>query len=116
MKTKKKSAAGAKRGFGRFDWQKSRKDAIQAIKVLRKVVKDAGADLSVNERFPPLLNYELGALEDTLNEMLPPDGVQKPDLLRGLFEDEDSGPEQAATPGTEAASNEDRPADTDQCD
>lgn len=111
MKTKKKSVANVRRGFGLFDWAKSRKDAIQAVKVLRKVAKDAGADLSVNECFPRRLNYELGLIEETLNEMLPPDGIQKPDLLRGLFASEESGLEQAATHG----SNENRPADTDQC-
>lgn len=111
MKSTKKTVAVAKRGFGVFDWEKSRMDAIQAVKVLRKVVKDAGADLSVNECFPRRLNYELGLIEETLNEMLPPDGIQKPDLLRGLFASEESGLEQTAT----HASTDDRPADSDQC-
>jgi hypothetical protein len=113
MKPKKKTVkAAATRGFGNFDWEQSRKDAIQAVKVLRKVVKDAGADLSANERFPRRLSYELGLIEETLNEMLPPDGVQKTDLLRGLFESEDPGQGQATAEGMEPASNDDRPADT----
>jgi hypothetical protein len=79
---------------------------------LRKIVKDAGADLSVNERLPRRLNYEIGFIEETLNEMLPPDGIQKTDLLRGLFDCEDPGQEHAIAQGMETASNDDRPADT----
>ena len=102
MKAEKKSVTTTRRGFGLFDRERSRKDAIQAIKVLRKVVKDAGADLSINQYFPRRLNYELGLVEETLNEMLPPDGVRKPDLLLGLFEHEDSGQEQATTQSSAA--------------
>jgi len=91
MKSKKKTVV-AKRGFGIFDWDGSRKNAIQAVKSLRKVVKDAEADLSVHERFPRRLKYVLGLVEETLNEMLPPDGLQNRDLFKDVFEYEDSNP------------------------
>jgi|SRR5580693_4993679 hypothetical protein len=88
MKSKTKTAK-AKRGFGVLDREKARKDAVRAVKLLRKVSKDAGADLSVNEVYPARLNYELGHIEMTLNEMLPPNGAEPKPTLRGLFEEDE---------------------------
>lgn len=87
--TAKKRTVKAKRGFGVLDRDKARKDSIRAVTVLRKVAKDAGADLSVNEVYPIRLNYELGFIEETLNEMLPPNGTKPKALLRDLFEEDE---------------------------
>ena len=85
----KTTTAKTKRGFGVLDRDKARKDAVRAVKLLRKVATYAGADLSVNEIYPARLNYELGGIEMTLNEMLPPTGAEPKPTLRGLFEEDE---------------------------
>ena len=110
MRPKKTKAVKAKRGFGVLDREKARKDAIRAVKVLRKVAKDAGTDLSVHEVYSNRLRHELDLLEQKNNEMLPPVGSEPKACLRGLFEEDDA--EQLAR--MESSATDDEGSDTDQ--
>jgi hypothetical protein len=72
-KTKTK-ATRSKQGFGVLDPVKERKVANKAIAALRGLAKRVGYDLSIHECHSNRLRYELGLIEDTLNELLPPPG------------------------------------------
>jgi hypothetical protein len=70
------------------DLGKARNSAAGAVKVLRNILKDARADLSVGESRCHGLNNALDHLEEALNDLLPPPGAPpKPRLPDNLFED-----------------------------
>ena len=64
----------AKRGFAALDREKARKDARPAVKVLRRILKDARADLSVPELACNRLDHALDLVEEELNDLLPAPG------------------------------------------
>jgi hypothetical protein len=70
-----------KRRFGVLDREKSRMAAIPAIKVLRKVAKDAGDDLGVIALDVNKMHYALDLLEQSLSEILPPAGAEPKTIL-----------------------------------
>ena len=57
------------------DLGKGRKDAAGAVKVLKKILRDARADLSVDGAQCNRLENALDLLEEGLNELLPPPGA-----------------------------------------
>ena len=70
------------------DLEQARKAASGAVKVLRKILKDARGDLSVDESQCGGLDDALDRLEESLNILLPPPGApRKPKLP--FYEDED---------------------------
>lgn len=70
------------------DLGEARKSAAGAVKVLRRVLKDARADLSVDESQCHGLDDTLDRLEEALNELLPPPGSRpRAKLPDSLFED-----------------------------
>ena len=54
------------------DVGKARKDAAEAVKMLRNILKDARADLSVDEYQCNRLDSALDLVEQELNNLLPP--------------------------------------------
>jgi hypothetical protein len=73
------------------DLGKARKNAAGAVKVLRKILKDARADLSVPGDQCNCLDYALDLLEEALNELLPPPGA--PTGAKLPFDEEEDEPE-----------------------
>ena len=72
------------------DLAEARKDATGAVKVLRKILKDARADLSVEEYQCIRLDQALDQVEIKLNKLLPPPGAPPKAKLPDVFsEDED---------------------------
>ena len=72
------------------DLGEARKAAAVAVKVLRKILKDARADLSVQESQCKRLDDVLDHVEEKLNELLPPPGAPRTAKLSGIFaQDED---------------------------
>jgi hypothetical protein len=88
MKVNEKKATKKKRGFGVLDRQKARKDAAAAIKVFRRIAKEAGADLSVTEYYVLRLEHSLHETEEALNELLPPAGSEP--NMRLVFDDDEA--------------------------
>jgi hypothetical protein len=70
--TNRVSTKKTKRGFAMLDRERARKDAPAALKVLRRILKEARADLSVHEYQCNRLEYALDRVDEELNEMLPP--------------------------------------------
>lgn len=73
------------------DIGEARKDAAAAVKVLRKTLKDARTDLSVDEYQCNGLDHALDQLETELNKLLPPPGAP-PKAKLPFDDDEDTGP------------------------
>src|SRR5271165_6895376 len=98
-----------KRHFGVLDREKSRKDAVRAVKMLQKIRKDAEADLSVREWYV----IRLGAvLEDDLEPALSNvfDTDSRSDSLRVFFEEDDLEEEQATVEQHESQESAEGPA------
>ncbi len=72
-----------------LDLGPARKDAAAAVKVLRKISKDARADLSVEENQCNQLDDALDQAEVKLNELLPPPGA--PPRAKLPFDDDEDG-------------------------
>jgi hypothetical protein len=69
-----------------------RRDAAAAVKVFRRLWKDARADLSVDESQCNRLEQALDQVEVKLNELLPPPGkAPRAKLPSGYFDDEEDG-------------------------
>lgn len=70
------------------DLGQARKEAAGAVKVLRRILKDARGDLSVDESQCHSLDDALDRLEEALNDLLPPPGSPpRAKLPDSLFED-----------------------------
>jgi hypothetical protein len=70
------------------DLEQARKAASGAVKVLRKILRDARGDLSVDESQCSGLDNALDRLEEALNELLPPPGAPRRPKLP-FYDDED---------------------------
>ena len=70
---------------------KARKEAAGAVKVLRKILKDARADLSVDESLCNLMDNAIDLVEQELNKLLPPPGAP-PKAKLPFDDDEGDGP------------------------
>ena len=67
----------------------ARKAAAGAVKVLRKILKGARADLSVDENDSTKLDFAIDGLEVALNDLLPPPGAPPKARLPGFDDDDD---------------------------
>ncbi len=95
-----------KRGFAVLDRDKARKDAPAAVKVLRRIAKDARADLSVDEILCNRLDYALDLVDQELNELLPSPGAAPQAKLPGLSGDGDGGAVQSSLEGGAETKNQ----------
>jgi len=75
------------------DLGKARKDEAGAVKVLRNILKDARADLSVDESQCKGLDNALDVVEQELNTLLPPPGSPPKAKLPDLFSEDEDDPE-----------------------
>ena len=73
------------------DLGKARKDAAGAVKVVQEILRDARADLSVDEYQCNRLDNALDRLEEELNRLLPPPGA--PPKAKLPFDDEEGEPQ-----------------------
>jgi len=60
-----------------IDVEKVRMRAASSVKSVRKVLKDARGDLSVDEVDCTRLDANIGFIEERLNDLLPPQGAPK---------------------------------------
>ena len=72
------------------DLGKARKDAAGAVKVLRNILKNARADLSVDGAQCNRLDNALDVVEQELNSLLPPPGA--PPKAKLPFDEEEAVP------------------------
>ena len=73
------------------DLGKARKDAAGAVKVVQKILRDARADLSVDEYQCNRLDNALDLVEQELNNLLPPPGA--PTGAKLPFDEEEDEPQ-----------------------
>ena len=75
------------------DLGRTRKDAAGAVKVLKKSLKDARADLSLDESQCNRLDNALDLVEQELNNPLPPPGAPPKAKLPDVFSEDEDEPE-----------------------